>query len=82
MLNISFFGCLLAIQYSSIENSLFSFVFHFKIGLFDSPESIFFSSLYILDISPLLDVGLVTIFKMLGPVYVSSLLVYVLLLKN
>jgi hypothetical protein len=32
-----------------------------------------------LDISPLLDVGLVQIFsaKMLGPVYISTLLVYV-----
>ena len=58
-----FFRGFSAILYSSIENSLFSFVFHFKIGLFDSPESIFFSSLYILDISPLLDVGLLKIFS-------------------
>jgi len=39
-------------------NSLFSSVPHFKIGLFDSLEYNFLSSLYILDISSLLDVGL------------------------
>ena len=42
---------------------LFSFVPHLLIGLFDSLESNFLSSLYILDISPLLDVGLVEIFS-------------------
>jgi hypothetical protein len=35
---------------------------HFLIGLFDSLEFIFMSSLYILDISPLLDVELVKTF--------------------
>ena len=35
----------------------------FLIGLFGSLESKFFSSLYILDINPLLDVGLVKIFS-------------------
>ena len=48
-----FFRCFSAIQYSSVENSLFSSVPHFKIGLFGSLEFNFLSSLYILDISPL-----------------------------
>ena len=47
----------------SVENSLFSSVHHFKIELFVSLESNFLSSLYILDISPLSDVGLVNIFS-------------------
>jgi len=55
-----FFRCFSAIRYSSAENSLFSSVPH--LGLFVSPESKFLSSLYILDISPLSDVGLVDIF--------------------
>jgi hypothetical protein len=38
-------------------------LYPFLIGLFGSLESNFLSSLYILDISPLLDVGLVTIFS-------------------
>jgi hypothetical protein len=42
-------------------NSLFSFVPHFLMGLFDFPESSFLSSLYILDISPLSNLGLVKI---------------------
>jgi hypothetical protein len=58
-----FFRCSSAIRYSSVENSLFSSVPHFKIGLFDSLESNFLSSLYILDISPLSDAGLVKIFS-------------------
>jgi hypothetical protein len=53
-----FFRCFSTIQYSSVENSLFSSVYHFLIGLFGSLESKFLSSLYILDISPLLDIGL------------------------
>jgi hypothetical protein len=53
----------LAIQYSSVENSLFSSVSHFLIGLFGSLEFNFLSSLYILDIGPLSDIGLVKIFS-------------------
>ena len=60
MLNVR---CFLAIQYSSVENSLFSFVPYFLVGLFGSLESKFLSSLYILDISPLSDIGLVKIFS-------------------
>jgi hypothetical protein len=36
-------------------------VFHFLMGLFGSLESNFLSFLYILDISPILDVGLIKI---------------------
>ena len=46
---------------SLVENSFLSSVPHFLIGLFDSLESNFLSSLCILDISPLSDVGLVKI---------------------
>jgi hypothetical protein len=56
-----FFRCFLAIQYSSVENSLFSFVPQFLIGIFGSLESNSLSSLYILAISSLLDVELVKI---------------------
>ena len=49
-----FFRCFSALQVSSVESSLFS-----SIGLFGSLESNFLNSLYILDISPLLAVGLV-----------------------
>ena len=48
-----FFRCFSVLQVSSVENSLFSSVPHFLIGLFGSLESNFLSSLYILDISPL-----------------------------
>jgi hypothetical protein len=46
-----FFKCFSALWYSSVENSLFSSVL----------ESIFLISLYILDINPLSDLGLVKI---------------------
>jgi hypothetical protein len=61
MFNISL--DVLNIRYSSVENSLFSSVPHFYIGLFGILESNFLSSVYILDISPLLDLGLVKIFS-------------------
>jgi hypothetical protein len=57
-----FFRYFSAIWYSSVENSLFSSVPYFLIGLLDFLESSFLSSLYILDISPLSNLGLVKIF--------------------
>jgi hypothetical protein len=56
-----FFRCFSAIQYSLGENSFFSSVPYVLMGLFDFLESTFMSSLYILDISPLSDLGLVKI---------------------
>jgi len=49
------FRCFLTIVYSSVENSLFSSVYHFLTGLSDSLRSNFLSSFYILSISPLLE---------------------------
>ena len=57
MLNISL-DAFLAIQESSVENSLLSSVPHFLIGSFSFLESNLLSSLYIIDINPLSDVGL------------------------
>ena len=56
--------CLLAILTSSVENSLFSSVPHYLIGLIRVLMSSFWSSLYILEIRPLSDVGLVKIFSL------------------
>jgi hypothetical protein len=65
-----FFRCFLALQYNSVENSLFSSVPPFLIGLFDFLESSFLSSLYILDISPLLDLGLIKkLFQSVGGLF-------------
>jgi hypothetical protein len=58
-----FLRCFSAVQVSPVENSLFSSVPPFLINLFGSPASIFLSSLYILYISTLLNVGLVKIFS-------------------
>ena len=55
--------CLLAIQSLSVVNSLFSSVPHFFIGLIRVLVSSFLSSLYILEIRPLSDEGLVKIFS-------------------
>ena len=60
-----FFNCFSAIPDSSVVSSLFSSVLNFLIGLFVSLEINFLNSLYILDISPLSDVGLVKIFPSL-----------------
>jgi hypothetical protein len=57
-----FFRCFLAIHVSSVENYVFSSAPYFLIEVFDSLESDFLSSLYILDIIPL--VGLVKIFSL------------------
>jgi hypothetical protein len=54
-----FFRCFSAIRYSSVENSLFSSVLKFLTVLFGFLESNFLSSLYMLDISHLWDLGMV-----------------------
>jgi hypothetical protein len=65
------FRCFLAILYSPVENYLFSSVPQFLIVLFNFLESTFLSSLYILDISPLSDLGLVKILSQsLGGLFV------------
>ena len=56
-----FFRWFSAIWYSSGENSLISSEHHFLMGLFDFLESTILNSLYILDISPLCDLGKVKI---------------------
>jgi hypothetical protein len=58
-----FFRCFSAIRYSSVKNSLFSSIPHLLIWLFVFLESNFLSSLYILDISPLSDLGLIKVFS-------------------
>ena len=58
-----FLNCLSGFLISSIENSFFSSVSQFLIGLFGVLVTSFLSSLYILGISPLSDVGLVRIFS-------------------
>ena len=57
-----FFKCFSAIQDSSVVTSLFSTIPHFLIELFGFLVVSFLSSLYTLDISPLLDVVLVKFF--------------------
>ena len=54
-----FFTCFSAIQDSSVVNLWFSSIPHVLIGLFGFFMVSFLSSLYILDIGPLSDVGLV-----------------------
>ena len=58
-----FLKSLSAISDSSVENSLFSSAPHCLISLFGVLEVSFLSSLYILEISPLSNVGLVKIFS-------------------
>jgi hypothetical protein len=68
-----FFSGASAIQYSSVENSLFSSVPQFLMWLFEFLESNFLSSLYILDISPLSDLGLVKILSQsVGGLYIYT----------
>jgi hypothetical protein len=66
-----FFRCFSPIRYSSVENPLFSSVPHFLKGLFEFLESSFMHPLYILDISPLSDLGLVKSFSNLLVVFLS-----------
>jgi hypothetical protein len=55
-----FFRCFSALRYSSAENSCLA-LYPILMGLFEFLESSFLSSLYILDISSLSDLGLVKI---------------------
>ena len=55
------FMCFSDIQYSSVEHSLFN-LYPILIGLFGSLNSYLLRYLHILDISPLLDVGVIKIF--------------------
>ena len=57
-----FFKCFSALWDYSVVNSRFSSIPHFLTGLFGFLETSYLSSLYILDISPLSDIGLVKIF--------------------
>jgi len=58
-----FFRYFSVIQYSSAENSLFSSVPHFNRVIWLFGDFGFLSSLYVLDMNPLSDVGLVRIFS-------------------
>ena len=58
-----FLKCISPIRDSSVEKSLFGYAPRFITGLFGILISSFLSSLYILEISPLSDVGLVKIFS-------------------
>ena len=71
-----FFKCFSVIRDSSVENSLFSSVLQFLVGLKN-----FLSILYILDISPLSDVGLVKLFSHSGGCSFVLLMVYFALQK-
>jgi hypothetical protein len=74
-----FFRCFSAIQYSLGENSLFSSEPHFLMGLSDFLESTFFSFLYMLDTSPLSDLGKVKIlYQSVGGLFVLLTVSYAL----
>jgi hypothetical protein len=68
------FKCFLVIQDSSCKNSLFNSVFHFLFVLFGLLISNFFSSLYIIDINPLLILELVRIFAHSGGCHFALLI--------
>jgi hypothetical protein len=57
-----FFRCCSTIQDSLVVNSQFTSISHFLIGLFGFFVINFLSSLYILDINPLMDAGFLKIF--------------------